>query len=190
MLARIIIFEGPDGVGKTTLINHIRKEFNDSYYMHLRVHKDMKLWHTASARLAIKKKREGKLVLIDRHWPSEQCYSYIYREGPSYDPTEIVKKLRQEGALYVWCSPEDTNRVKENHRKNRELRHEQYYDIDKVIELYDNYWHGLEDRKNILYGLSPLKLRDDFIRYDMFKEGHDLDSVKEKIIERSISCGL
>ena len=39
MLARIIIFEGPDGVGKTTLINHIRKEFNDSYYMHLRVHK-------------------------------------------------------------------------------------------------------------------------------------------------------
>ena len=27
MYARIIIFEGPDGVGKSTLINHFRKEF-------------------------------------------------------------------------------------------------------------------------------------------------------------------
>ena len=136
MLARIIIFEGPDGVGKTTLINHIRKEFNDSYYMHLRVHKDMKLWHTASARLAIKKKHEGKLVLIDRHWPSEQCYSYIYREGPSYDPTEIVKKLRQEGALYVWCLPEDINRVKEN-LKSKEwfLAKEMLYEVKNQTSL-------------------------------------------------------
>lgn len=58
MYARIIIFEGPDGVGKTTLINHFRKEFKNSYYMHLRVHKDMKLWHTASMRLAIKKENK------------------------------------------------------------------------------------------------------------------------------------
>jgi GTPase SAR1 family protein len=68
---KILIFEGPDGVGKTTLINHIKKKFKNSYYMHLRVHKNMKLWHTASARLAIRKQLEGKLVLIDRHWPSE-----------------------------------------------------------------------------------------------------------------------
>ena len=52
----IIIFDGPDGVGKTTLINHIKKMYSNSYYMHLRVHKNMKLWHTASARYAIRKK--------------------------------------------------------------------------------------------------------------------------------------
>ena len=33
----IIVFEGPDGVGKTTLINHIRKKYDNSYYMHLNV---------------------------------------------------------------------------------------------------------------------------------------------------------
>ena len=27
----IIIFDGPDGVGKTTLINHIKKMYNNSY---------------------------------------------------------------------------------------------------------------------------------------------------------------
>jgi hypothetical protein len=40
----------------------------------------------------------------------------------AYDPTEIFKIYYiQEGPLYVWCSPEDTTRVKENHRENREL---------------------------------------------------------------------
>ena len=120
MLARIVIFEGPDGVGKTTLIKHIKEQYGkDAYYMHLRVHKDMKLWHTASARLAISKKQDGKLVLLDRHWPSEQFYSHIYREGPSYDPEEIYRRLKLEGALYVWCLPSDIEQVKQNHRINR-----------------------------------------------------------------------
>ena len=79
---KILIVEGPDGVGKTTLINHIKKKNKNSFYMHLRVHKNMKLWHTASVRLAIKKQMQNRLVLIDRHWPSEQCYSYIRSNGP------------------------------------------------------------------------------------------------------------
>ena len=52
-----------------------------SYYMHLRVRKNMKLWHTASARLARRKHNDGRLVIMDRHWPSEQCYSYIFRKS-------------------------------------------------------------------------------------------------------------
>ena len=132
----IIIFDGPDGVGKTTLINHIKKANPNAYYMHLRVHKNMKLWHLATARLASRKKAEGKLVLLDRHWPSEQCYSYIYRSGPSYNPKKIYEFLRNRGALYVWCIPEDTQRVKDNHKINRENRHEEYHDIDKVVDYY------------------------------------------------------
>ena len=115
----IIIFEGPDGVGKTTLINYIRKKYDNSYYMHLRVHKNMKLWHTASARLAIRKRLEGYIVLLDRHWPSEQFYSHIYREGPSYDPEEIYRRLKLEGALYVWCLPSDIEQVKQNIEEDR-----------------------------------------------------------------------
>ena len=67
----IVILEGPDGVGKTTLANQF-KEIKEKkvFYMHLRVHKNMKLWHSASARLAFKKHKENKLVLLDRHWPS------------------------------------------------------------------------------------------------------------------------
>ena len=70
----ILILEGPDGVGKTTLANTFKKIYRKKvYYMHLRVHKNMKLWHTASARLARRKHNDGRLVIMDRHWPSEQC---------------------------------------------------------------------------------------------------------------------
>ena len=191
MLARIIIFEGPDGVGKTTLINYIKEEFGkDAYYMHLRVHKNMKLWHKASARHAIKMKNRGKLVLIDRHWPSEQCYSYIYRNGPSYNATPIYEMLQKERPLYVWCCPEDVSRVKENHRINKEKRHEEYDNIDKVVDFYYQHWFGKPGRNNFLSKLSPLRERDNFIRYDRFKDGHKLDDVKEKIIERAVTVAL
>ncbi len=102
--------------------------------MHLRVHKNMKLWHTASARLAIRKQIEGKLVLLDRHWPSEQFYSYIRSNGPSYNPRLLYNRLKDQGTKYVWCMPEDKTQVKENHRINRTKRLEEYWDIDKVID--------------------------------------------------------
>lgn len=180
---KILIFDGPDGVGKTTLINYIKKKYNNSYYMHLRVHKNMKLWHTASARYAIRKKLEGKLVLLDRHWPSEQCYAYIYRNGPSYNPRFLYNRLKDQKTFYVWCIPEDIERVKENHRINRELRHEEYHDIDKVVDYYYYHWFGKPDRNNFLSTLSPLRDRKDFMRYDMFKDGYKLDEFTNKIMK-------
>lgn len=190
MLARIIIFEGPDGVGKTTLIKYIKENYENTYYMHLRVHKNMKLWHTASARHAIRMKNKGKLVLIDRHWPSEQCYSYIYRNGPSYNAEPVYKMLRTERPLYVWCCPEDITRVKENHRENKKIRHEEYDNIDEVVNLYYYHWFGKPNRKSFLTKMSPLKERDEFLRYDMFKDGHKLNEVSERIIERSVAIAL
>ena len=183
---KILIVEGPDGVGKTTLINKIKEKFKNNFYMHLRVHKNMKLWHTATTRLAIRKHLEGRLVLVDRHWPSEQCYSYIRSDGPSYDPSHLYKKLKERGAKYIWCIPEDTQRVKDNHRINREKRHEEYYDIDNVVDYYYYHWFSKPKRANFLSEISPLRERDNFIRYDMFKDGHKLDEFSNKIIERSM----
>ena len=172
----IVILEGPDGVGKTTLANQF-KEIREKkvFYMHLRVHKNMKLWHSASARLAFKKHKENRLVLLDRHWPSEQCYSYIFRERPSYDPTDIYYYLKQLDTQYIWCLPSDLKQVKENHIANRKIRHEEYYDIEKVIDLYYAHWYGVKTKNsNFLSSLAPLMNRPDFIRYDMFTHGKDM----------------
>ena len=181
----IIILEGPDGVGKTTLANTFKEIYKKKvYYMHLRVHKNMKLWHTASARLAIRKHNGGRLVMMDRHWPSEQWYSYIFREGPSYDPTDLYYDLKEISTKYIWCLPSDLRKVKENHIKNRERRREEYHDIDKVIDLYHAHWYGITTGKRDFLGfLSPLMNRPDFIRYDMFTHGKDKEKwIKEILI--------
>ena len=172
----IYILEGPDGVGKTTLAKKIKDiEGKKVFYMHLRVHKNMRLWHTASARLAIKKHKEDRLVIIDRHWPSEQCYSYIFRRGPSYDPIDIYHWLKKAGTKYIWCLPSKIDQIRENHINNRQIRHEEYYNIDKVIDLYFNHWFGLKTKYcNFLASLAPLYRRPDFIRYDMLTHGKDI----------------
>jgi GTPase SAR1 family protein len=180
---KILIFEGPDGVGKTTLINYFKKKVQKPFYMHLRVHKNMLLWHTASARLAIRKQMEGKTVLIDRHWPSEQFYSYIRSKGPSYNPRYLYNKLKERGAKYIWCIPEDKTQVKENHRINRTKREEEYWDIDQVIDGYYHAWYTRLESKNFICSLSPLKERADFIRYDYYKDGHKMDAFTDKVLK-------
>ena len=173
----IYVLEGPDGVGKTTLAKKIKEIYGKKvFYMHLRVHKNMRLWHTASARLAIKKQKEGRLIIIDRHWPSEQCYSYIFRRGPSYDPIDIYHWLKKAGTKYIWCLPSKLDQIRENHINNRQIRHEEYYNIDKVIDLYFNHWFGLKTKNySFLGSLAPLYRRADFIRYDMSKHGNNME---------------
>jgi hypothetical protein len=133
---KILIFEGPDGVGKTTL----------------------------------------------RHWPSEQFYSYIRSNGPSYNPGFLYNRLKERNAKYIWCIPEDTARVKENHRLNKTLRHEEYDNIDSVIDDYYFSWFGKCKRNVFIKNLSPLRERKDFIRYDLFKDGYKLDEFTDKVL--------
>jgi hypothetical protein len=50
--------------------------------------------------------------------------------------------------------------------------------------MYLNCWEDKHPKENsFLSLLCPLKNRKDFVRYDMFKEGHDLNRVVEKIEE-------
>ena len=52
---------------------------------------------------------------------------------------------------------------------------------DNVIDDYYFSWFGKCKRNNFLNTLSPLRDRNDFIRYDMFKDGHKLDQFTKKI---------
>jgi|TARA_R100001510_G_scaffold47358_1_gene44656 thymidylate kinase len=179
----IIIIEGADCTGKTTLAKYLCDKFK-ARYMHLRIHKKMEIWHTATVRRAIRLAKK-ELVVIDRHWPSEETYAYERADGPEYNPKELYKKLKEANTLYVWCAPEDSSKVINMHKNKKLERHEEYSDISKVVERYRRSWYGNNnEHKNFLSSLGMLKEKSNFIRYDVFKEGSMIDVKVYTIINR------
>ena len=59
----ILIIEGADCTGKTTFTKRLREMF-PARYMHLRIHKKMEVWHTATVRRALRLSKK-ELVVID-----------------------------------------------------------------------------------------------------------------------------
>ena len=179
LIKGIIIVEGADCTGKTTFTKRLREIF-PARYMHLRIHKKMEVWHTATVRRALRLSKK-ELVVIDRHWPSEEIYAYERAVGPEYNPKVLYKRLKKARTLYVWCSPEEDKKVIKEHKKKKEERHEEYSDISKVVKRYRKAWYGLYyEFDNFLKSLGALKYRSNFIRYDVFNEGHKID---EKIYD-------
>ena len=98
---------------------------------------------------------------------------------------KLYKKLKKANTLYVWCAPEDSARVIKVHRKKKEERHEEYSDITRIVDRYKRSWYGLNyEHDNFLKSLGELRWRKNFIRYDVFKEGHKIDDKSYDIINR------
>ena len=85
--AGIIIVEGPDCSGKTTLSRYLSVEFNRrgnrSVYFHCAGNKELFPAMSAFQQCVLDNakwnKSNGSIVIIDRHWPSEYIYRPIFR---------------------------------------------------------------------------------------------------------------
>ena len=77
---QIIVLDGPDAVGKTTLANKIVEMYPNTKYLHLTYRFKDKIfdYHTAAIRLASKWAKTHN-VIIDRWWPTEAWYATVYR---------------------------------------------------------------------------------------------------------------
>lgn len=80
----IIILEGCDASGKTTLAQKLMKAYPNHVYMHNAVTDDIYSLHKNSVEAAIEASRHH-LVIIDRLHLSEKVYGTVFRSGPSYD---------------------------------------------------------------------------------------------------------
>lgn len=137
----IIILEGADGTGKTTLAKALVEKYG-GIYIHNRYHKEIWPFFMASMRWAIRESQR-RLVVIDRHWISECIYARVYRGGSkhSWDVRAFYRVLRRYGALYVICAP-PVDAVVENHRKLKGNRKEMYDDVTEVAHRYYKLWFG------------------------------------------------
>lgn len=177
----IIVFEGPDGAGKTTLALEMQK-YLGARYIHLtyRFKDRMHLYHYAAIRLAAHL-AQHQPVVIDRWWPSEITYADAYRGGSKFAKyfTLLEHIANKMGVTYVYCLPQDKQKYLDYYEKLRGLRTDEELSRDPlegVSKVYDEYagfynWY--------------FSIKENVCHYDMFLNFND-NEVSRGIIMRNI----
>lgn len=173
----IVVVEGVDGSGKTTLANELAKRHGDAVILH-QVYRWKRLmfeYHTAVLRQAAHLADQGRLVILDRMWPSELVYGKVYRGGSKFwlEGRFMDRVLLKHAAVYVFCSG-SLDVLEARNAKLKKERHELY--STSYRELY----HAYEE----LYAQMASSWRLwDILRYSI--EANDPVQFSKDILERS-----
>ena len=98
-----ILFEGPDGCGKTTLAKRISETFNIAYHKNPYEHGEWK--HPERYKLMLRYtdlyfltylKNSGSSVCLDRAWTTEWVYSQVFKRGLEEDMLRQLDTLTKE----------------------------------------------------------------------------------------------
>lgn len=143
----IIILEGPDGAGKTTLGRELVRQ-TGGLYMHLTLKSKMWRYQTAALRWAVRESQK-RLVVVDRHWISENIYGQVYRQSSAFPiaARAVHRTWLRFGAVYVLCCP-PPDYVVETVRRLKGERKEMYEADQKmkaVAQGFLDIWTGPDD---------------------------------------------
>lgn len=171
----IIVVDGPDGAGKTTLGNELVKLLG-AKYLHLtyRWGSKMNLYHEA-ALFYILRAAQTQPVVLDRWWMSELAYANVYRGGSKWP---LMYRMFEKAAIrhsivYVMCRPRDLDAYVRHFQKLKAEREEMY--SDKMEQVWAN------------YAMIEAKLRSwdhpHLFSYDWMTHGHEVADVAKTINE-------
>jgi thymidylate kinase len=180
----ILLIEGADCAGKTTLCEALMKHLDGAQYVH---HTQLTNSITDFARTLMEasdRRREGKWTVIDRLWISEMIYGPIMRDV-NRDPDGVIARMCHAfGVLTVMCVRSDITKHIAHFRETHKTRDEYAAaKIETVIQAYHDLWYGkLEEPadlsldsvttrpRNLFLHLSrftPLRLMRSYYQYDM-----------------------
>lgn len=138
----VIVMEGADGVGKTTLARALCEK-HGGLYLHNTYHpKYGWAYFAASQRWAVREAAH-RLVVVDRHWPSEMVYAATYRGGShmGHQGRAFHRTFLRFGALYVVCAPR-ADYVVQVHQRLKAERREMYAEVQDVAVRFLDLWCG------------------------------------------------
>ena len=139
---RLIIFEGPDCVGKTTLSLAVAKTMKMPI-AHLTCTTKLAVGMVDYQVNAIENAKtnmdlHGCGYVLDRHWPSELCYGAHFRGIQRPDVAASIEAAEKLNPLYVFCmDAKGVESAVARHRENSDPAHP-YEDKDYRI-VYSNY---------------------------------------------------
>ncbi len=136
----IVILEGGDGTGKTSLANNIISGKNSGHYLHLtyngfvKDHMEDYMQRALSSAVILS---EYQPVVIDRWVMSELVYSNVFRNGTTLrDPYGMLANAAIMGVTFVNCHPRDRERYLSSFDELKTTRSEMY---DSMLNVYDEY---------------------------------------------------
>jgi hypothetical protein len=165
----IILFEGPDGVGKTSIAKGLSQATGIPYF---KMNSEHDNWRKGKFREALEfdqtylsqfLRQTGCSVIIDRAWPSEWVYSRVFKRDTNH---LILQQLDLEWAalgakiIIPWRQDYSKNREDELIPKEKlKSIHDKYFDFIRwtkcnVIPLNVDYYK--DDLKSELDYLFPL----------------------------------
>ena len=135
----IIICEGPDFAGKTTLTNDLMQKYRNHVYIHCAVTPNILSLHTNAIRSALKLSQDFT-VIIDRLHYSELVYGPIFRNGVSYDVKKFDEYYTSSSfsniEIYkILCLP-PKEIVLEGFKKRAAQGGEMFDTVEKVYDEY------------------------------------------------------
>jgi thymidylate kinase len=140
----IIVLEGPDGSGKTTLGRALAGELH-AHYLHCsyRYANHMHTYHTAVLELALRL-AQHRPVIIDRWWPSEQVYARTFRRKTRWPMSGrmLDRVALKHGITYVLCLPANKAAYLFHFQKLKADRQEMFATMEGVYSLYEA-WNDL-----------------------------------------------
>lgn len=169
----IIVLDGPDGSGKTTLAQHFVEKYGARYlHASYRFKQRMFDYHTALIHRAGKLARDH-LVIVDRWWMSEICYGNAYRNGTKWPLywRMMQRVLLKYSGVYVYCLPADSRKHLETFDDLKSSRPEMFKDQLPVVIEYHKLWDKVREWPNV-------------IRYDRFSsDGENLEFYGKRVLK-------
>jgi predicted HAD superfamily Cof-like phosphohydrolase len=122
----IIVLEGPDGTGKTSIAKMLVEKYGAMYIHHTwspELEEQMEEYHMSSI-LKAKKDSLSRLVVIDRSWISEFIYADVFRQGTQYPnlAEKAYKELKDANAIYIFCLPYGNDSIEKYFKEYEILR--------------------------------------------------------------------
>jgi thymidylate kinase len=158
----IIILEGPDGQGKTTLAKALCDTYN-GYYMHASYHKKMASMMSKYIKSILHKAillhQQGKLVVIDRLTISCIVYERVYRKSRNMRAMIELNKqamlLLEANAALIFIVNHEANQALEYYKEcladvNRKEMYNDLDDFKRVIKVYDSAYYTLNKQVNYI----------------------------------------
>jgi len=193
----VILLEGPDATGKTTLANYLVDNHN-ALYIHSTWSEDLEtrmtqyLEHSLQIAGSVSRRQ---LVVLDRNWLSELVYTDVFRKDVGRAEwhmrmhTLFISALQ---GLCIYCLPSNPKQYMDHFADMVEDpdRKEMYSNMADVYNAYLALWEGLEfdytfkgSREYIgkIFENGGLNQSPHFIRYDFNNEGQDLKSFFESL---------